>query len=264
MTEIGVQTFTVRRAQRKSILRAYLPLIEMGVRCFEVARIDFNEKNARELLSLCEEHDVRVCSIQVKPKYVFGEMKRIIDFCRTVRCDTVVISMLPWRCILGDEKKFYDFIASLDPICREYADNGITLAYHHHNWEYIRLSSGKTRMEELISGTRLLKFVHDTYWTARSGISPALQIGAFGDRLVGIHLRDLSFRKSGIKVLPRDAALGDGVIDFSAVLDAADKVGCRYFVIEQNTKDPYGEIQKSIKTIKTIDKNREVNNVNAN
>lgn len=250
--KIGVQTFTIRKAQKKSIRMAYLPLIELGIRSFEVARIDFNEKNARELKSLVDTYGIEITSIQVKPKYVFGSADTIIDFCKVTGCKNVVISMLPFKCILGGENEFYRFIDRLDPTYDLYAKNGITLAYHHHNWEYVKLSNGKRRMDELLEKTERIKFVHDTYWTAKSGISPSSQIKAFGERLLGIHLRDLTLNKKGIDVLSCDAAIGDGVIDFTEVISVAEGVGCSYYVIEQKTDDPYGEIKKSFERINDL------------
>lgn len=250
--EFGVQTFTIRKAQKKSIRSAYLPLIRLGIKRFEVARIDFNDKNAKELRSLVDEYGIEICSIQVKPKYVFGDIDNVVRFCDIVGCKNVVISMLPFKCILGGEDKFYDFLSTLDAACDEYAKRGITLAYHHHNWEYVKLKSGKTRMAELLDGTRKLKFVHDTYWTARCGISPAKQIEEFGERLLGIHLRDLTFKSHGIDVISSDAALGDGVVDFASALRAAEAVGCQYYVIEQKTDEPYREIEKSFNYIEKI------------
>lgn len=241
----GVQTFTIRKRQRKSIREAYLPLIKLGIKSFEVARIDFSPENAEELKGLCEEFGIRICSLQVKPKYVFGFSKKIIEFCNTVGCKNVVISMLPFKCILGREKQFYDFVGRLDGFCELYMENGITLAYHHHNWEYVRLSNGKSRMSELLCGTKRLKFVHDTYWTARCGTSAAKQILEFGDRLLGVHLRDMGLKRRGLKVLSSDCAVGDGVIDFGDVISAAESVGCSYYVIEQKTDTPYAEIEKS-------------------
>ena len=244
---VGVQTFTIRKAQKKSIRDAYLPLIRLGIRRFEVARIDFNKANADELKKLVDEYGIEIVSIQVKPKYVFGASDGIIDFCKTVGCERVVISMLPFPCILGKEEKFYEFVGTLDSTYELYEKHGITLAYHHHNWEYITLSSGKTRMAELLSLTKKIKFVHDTYWTAGCGIAPDKQILEFGERLVGIHLRDLTHKKNGIKVLPRNCAIGDGVIDFGKVFRAAKDVGCYYLVIEEKTDTPYEEIEKSYK-----------------
>ena len=241
----GVQTFTIRKAQKNDIEKSYLPLIKMGISQLEVARIDFNEKNADEIWAIMGTHNIRPVSIQVKPKYVFGDPESVIKFCKTTGCKNVVISQLPFSCVLGDEEKFYFFISKLDSQYELYEKEGITLAYHHHNWEYIKLSSGKTRMEELLGTTSKIKFVHDTYWTARCGIDPAKQIGQFGDRLLGIHLRDLGFSKKLIDVVPHDTCVGGGVIDFRSVLSAAKKVGCEYFVIEQNSKDPYSDIEKS-------------------
>ena len=244
---VGVQTFTIRGAQKKSIRDAYLPLIDLGIRQFEVARIDFNRANADELKSLVDEYGIEIVSIQVKPKYVFGDSDGIIEFCKRVGCERVVISMLPFSSILGKEENFYKFVGTLDSAYELYEKQGITLAYHHHNWEYITLSSGKTRMAELLSRTKKIKFVHDTYWTAGCGIAPDKQIAEFGERLLGIHLRDLTHKKKGIKVLARDCAIGDGVIDFKKVFRAAKSVGCSYLVIEEKTDTPYAEIEKSYK-----------------
>lgn len=250
--KFGVQTFTVRKAQKKSIRSAYLPLIDLGITSFEVARIAFTEKNAREIKSLIDEFGIEISAIQVKPKHVFGTPDEIIRFCNITGCKNVVISMLPFKCILGKEQTFYSFVDSLDAQVDLYARSGITLAYHHHNWEYIKLSNGKTRMAELLARTERLKFVHDTYWTARCGISPAVQIREFGTRLLGIHLRDLSFSKHGIDVVSHDAAIGDGVVDFRDVLTAAESVGCSYYVIEQKTDAPYRDIEKSFNALKTV------------
>ena len=249
---IGVQTFTVRRAQKKNIRGAYLPLIDLGIKNFEVARIDFNKKNRDKLCELIREYGIEISSIQVKPKYVFGAVADVVEFCHATNCKNVVISMLPFKCILGGDKEFYEFCDSLDRFYDIYAEQGITLAYHHHNWEYVALSTGRRRMDELLSRTERIRFVHDTYWTARSGISPARQIKEFGDRLLGVHLRDLSFGRRGIDVLPHDTAIGDGVIDFSEVLLALRGTGCTYAVIEQNTKTPYSEIEKSFRCLEKI------------
>ena len=243
--KFGVQTFTIRKQQKKNIEKAYLPLIVCGIREFEVARISFNQKNAQIIKDLVEKYDIRIVSIQVKPKQVFGNVDEIVAFCKTVGCENVVISMLPFSCILGSEKKFYDFVETLDAQYDIYKAHGITLAYHHHNWEYVTLSNGKMRMDELLDKTKKIRFVHDTYWTTKCGIPSHLQVKRFGKRLLGIHMRDMALYKSGLKVLSRDAAVGCGVVNFEKVLKRAEKAGCEYYVIEQKTKHPYEEIQIS-------------------
>ena len=243
--KFGVQTFTIRKQQKKNIEKAYLPLIELGIREFEVARIEFNQDNAKFIRQLIDKYGIRVAAIQVKPKQVFENVEEVVDFCRITGCNTVVISMLPFHCILGPEKYFYKFLYQLDQQYDLYQRYGIELAYHHHDWEYVTLSNGKMRMDELLEKTSKIKFVHDTYWSTKSGIPSDVQIQRFGKRLKGIHLRDLSLYKNGLKVLSKDAAIGEGVIDFIKVFTEANKVGCDYFVIEQKTDFPYEKIKIS-------------------
>ena len=240
-----MQTFTIRKYQKKDMEAAYLPLIKLGIKDYEIARIKFNQKNAHVVKRLIKKYDIHVAAIQVKPKQVFEQVEEIVAFCQITGCKNVVISMLPFECILGSEDKFYGFLERLDGQYDLYAAQGIELAYHHHNWEYVSLSNKKTRMDELIERTERIKFVHDTYWTTKSGFSAEQQIKRFGNRLLGIHLRDLTLYQKGLNVLSRDAAVGDGVIDFVSVLSSAVKVGCRYFVIEQKTNQPYEELVKA-------------------
>ena len=107
-------------------------------------------------------------------------------------------------------------------------------------------------MAELLSKTERIKFVSDTYWTARCGVSPASQLRDFGDRLLGVHLRDLTHTAKGLNVNPINCTVGDGVIDFVAVLRAASDVGAEYLVIEEKTDTPYENIEKSYQNIGKI------------
>ena len=241
----GVQTFTIRKKQKKDLEKAYLPLIEMGILDYEIARIHFDKNTGEAVRALMDKYGIRVCAIQVKPKQVFSDVQSVVDFCKCTGCTNVVLSQLPFSCVLGREEKFYEFVATLDRQFEIYQSHGITLAYHHHNWEYVTLRSGKTRMQQLLGKTQKIQFVHDTYWTTKCGLSSAQQVLEFGDRLMGIHLRDLTLHKKGIDVISSDGAVGSGVVDFAAVLQAAKQTSCRYMVIEQKTKQPYEDIQKS-------------------
>ena len=241
----GLQTFTIRAAQRKNITSALSGAIQLGAAGFELARMDFNEKNAREIKALTEETLVPVFSIQVKPKYVFGDREGVARFCEITGCSRVVISMLPFDCILGEERRFFDFISSLDRETEAYRKMGLTLGYHHHNWEYVSLSTGKRRMDELLERTEKIKIVHDTYWTAKCGIDPAREVERFSGRLLGVHLRDLTLDRKGLSVPSRDCVIGEGVLDFKRIIPAARAAGAEYFVVEQKTKTPERDIKRS-------------------
>ena len=133
---VGIQTFTIRKYQKKNIEKAYLPLIKLGILDYEVARIKFNKKNALIIKSLIEKYNINIVSIQVKPKYVFNHKEEIIEFAKIVNCKNVIISMLPFKCILGKEYKFYDFINTLDNTYDHYQKHDIKHTFHSiHDFE---------------------------------------------------------------------------------------------------------------------------------
>lgn len=88
----------------------------MGVTTLEVARIDFNEENASKIRAITEKYGIRPVSIQVKPKCVFGDLDTIVRFCKITGCKNVVISQLPFDCVLGKEERFYGFLMYMPEI----------------------------------------------------------------------------------------------------------------------------------------------------
>ena len=248
---LGLQTFTVRHEQKRSIKRAYLPLIELGIKSFELARLPFREENGDEISELISEYGIEISAMQVKPKYVYNSPKSVAAFAERVGCKRIIISMMPFNVILGSKCRFYDFVSTLDPLAEKYAEMGLTLGYHHHNWEYIPTSSGRLRMDELLRLTEKIGIVTDTYWTASCGIDPAAQITRLGSRLLGIHLRDLSHSRHLLAVNSCDCAVGQGVIDFASVMRAASEHS-PYLVIEQNSKNPLADIAASYRHLTKI------------
>ena len=99
--KIGVQTFTIRKTQKQNMEKAYRPLIRMGVRDLEIARIDFNRENALEVKRLMDAHGIRVAAIQAKPKDIHWRPEKLAEFCRITGCENIVISMLPFHCIFS-------------------------------------------------------------------------------------------------------------------------------------------------------------------
>ena len=71
-------------------------------------------------------------------------------------------------------------------------------------------------------------------------------------RVSGVHLRDYALYRKFIGRNPANYALGDGVIDFNRIVEAAKKAGATYGAIEQNTKHPYSEIAKSVAHLQKI------------
>ena len=58
--------------------------------------------------------EINGVKINSKEDFYNEHKEDIISFAKTVQCKNIVISMLPFKCILGKENKFYEFINSLN------------------------------------------------------------------------------------------------------------------------------------------------------
>jgi len=242
---IGVQTFTIRKVARKDLRQALLSLLDEGFSAFELAYIPFSKRNALIVSSLQNERPFVVTSLMVKPRILASRPEAIIAFAKAVKAKNLVISRLSFEGIVGNEKDFASFAEEINRLVALYAKEGLTVAYHHHYWEYVNLPSGETKLAFLLHNCPGLKFVNDTFWSARAGKNPAQQIKEFGTRLLGVHLRDILDEKAGLKVKTKDCELGKGFIDFHAVIASAKEAGAEYGVIEQKTATPFKSLETS-------------------
>jgi len=119
-----------------------------------------------------------------------------------------------------DPKKieaFCDTVNQASKVAREY---GLSVGFHNHNGEFEK-DNGKVRFETLM---KLLDpkvfFEVDTYWVLYGGQDPAKWVGRLGKRAPLLHLKDGPGK--GEHKEP-NVALGEGVVDFPAIVKAGGK-----------------------------------------
>lgn len=107
------------------------------------------------------------------------------------------------------------------------AGHGLAFGYHNHFWELQRLDDGRTALETLAE--RLSDAVSlevDVYWAAVGGADVPALLSALGDRVQFLHLKDAPRGDDGAisDDRMRQLPVGDGIIDWPAVLAAAPSV----------------------------------------
>jgi len=95
----------------------------------------------------------------------------------------------------------------------------------------------------------------DVYWTQRGGKNPVTLMKQYADRVKVVHLRDykVSLNKLRADYTVSDCALGDGNLDIKMIIDTAIDTGVLFLAIEQDTKSPFEEIERSLNYVKALD-----------
>lgn len=236
---IGVQTFTVRHEAKKDVFKTFKRLKSIGIDHIELAYVSLNNETAHAII----ENKLNVVSIQATYHRLMHDMESMISFGEKVGCNVFVVSVLPLSSILFGKTALKRFTKKLNQLSKRYEAKGFKLGFHHHDFEFKRIRK-KTKLEWILELTHpTIGIVTDTYWTKKAGYDPLVIIKMINQRLMGVHLRDLHHD------LKHDAALGTGVIDFSSILNHLAQNSC-YQVIEQNSSDPFSDLEQSITYLK--------------
>jgi sugar phosphate isomerase/epimerase len=119
------------------------------------------------------------------------------------------------------------------------------LCYHNHHQEF-RKFDGRTILERIFDGAPHLQGEPDTYWVQYGGSDPVRWCERLAGRLPLIHLKDFVINQENQPVF---CEVGSGNLDFPRIVQAAEKSGCQWFIVEQDTTpgDPVDSLAESFR-----------------
>jgi sugar phosphate isomerase/epimerase len=112
---------------------------------------------------------------------------------------------------------------------------GLQLAYHNHNPEFLPLPEGVNGFELLVKNTdpNLVAFELDVGWVAAGGADPVQVLSRHSGRIQLLHLKDLKTTTSHAPFKMNPSDVGAGVIDWPRLLRAARTAKIDHYFVEQ-------------------------------
>lgn len=226
---IACQLYTVREAAQKDFAAAVGGVAEIGYRAVELAGYG-SLRSAADVRKVLDDHGMAVVASHTNIDAIEKGLPRLLDDSDALGNTTIVLSFLP-EPRRKDADGWRAAAAALDragEVCR---GRGIDLAYHHHHFEFQKFD-GVFGLEILWQNTRPehLKAELDTFWLRYAGIDPVKYITRLGGRTSLVHLKDVQPGPP-----PRFGEIGTGILDFPAILAAAERAGVRWGVVEQDS-----------------------------
>lgn len=142
-----------------------------------------------------------------------------------------------------DPVKAGKLISEIDDFGKKFAREGIRFAYHNHHFEFAK-AGDSLFLERLYSESdRSTLFAEiDVHWVQRGGQSPVDWINRVSGRMPLCHFKDFTV----IDKEPRFCEIGEGNLDWKAIIDACENTGVRWYVIEQDSPMDDYDIFKSM------------------
>lgn len=158
-----------------------------------------------------------------------------------------------------DEFQTRDIAAVFNKAGEALAKVGITFFYHLHGFEFQKWKKGETLADLLIQETdpKNVKFQMDVLWVVFPGQDPVALLEKYPDRWELMHLKDLQRGVATGSLLGKtdvenDVTLGSGQMDWPAILKAAQKIGVKYYFIEDESSRSERQIPNSLEYLSSV------------
>jgi sugar phosphate isomerase/epimerase len=128
---------------------------------------------------------------------------------------------------------------------------GLKLLYHNHDFEFMKDDDGIITIDYLLENCnpKYVNFQMDLYWVTKAGADPIAYFKKYPKRFKIWHVKDMDDQG-------RFAPVGNGSIDFVAILAQKKLSGMKYYLVEQDQTfdglEPLEAIKISHKGLKKI------------
>lgn len=249
--QISVNLYTLRERLKTSaeFAAAIKRLAEIGFKSVQLSGVANDMMSEAEFVRVCSDQGITITATHEPAEKLLQDPQWSIDRLGKLGV-TQTAYPYPQNVDFSNEAAVAKWLARLEEVNGILRAAGITLSYHNHHIEFVKVG-GKTVMERIFTETTLTG-EPDTYWVQMGGGSPLEWVKRFADagRLPLLHLKD-------VRIAPnRDtqfAELGAGVLDFAPIIAAAEAGGCQSFIIEQDStygRDEFESVAESFRYLK--------------
>lgn len=203
----------------------------------------FGPIEPEELMKMCEGEGVQPIGAHIGLSFFREDEKAVLAKCQIWGINYVAI---PWlnRADFKTLAEWKKLFKEMEGYAKRFLKAGVHVQYHNHCFEFEKFGvkkgrGGKTILEMLYESTSVLQGEPDFGWIARGGANPVLWAEKLKGRIDQVHLKDWGIHDDQ----PTFRAVGEGSVDYPAVIKACKKAGTKDFIIEQDscvlTEDPF-------------------------
>jgi sugar phosphate isomerase/epimerase len=244
---IALQMYTLRDAVQADIVGTLRAVAELGYRAVELHTL--GGLSAAELRTELDTLGIQVAGMHIALDRLEQQLDAEIAALKTLGGQYVICPFLaPDR--RGSADAYRALAKSLNQIGRACQEQGMRFAYHNHAFEFDRFGD-VTGFDILFGETdpALVQSELDVYWVAFAGHDPVAQLRQLKGRVPLVHLKDMTAGDS-----PTFAEVGHGILDFPAILAAADEAGAEWLIVEQDVcaRPPLESVGMSLAYLRSI------------
>lgn len=269
--KIGLQLFSVRDKMAEDMEGTLKKVKELGYDYVEFA--GYFDKTAEEIREILDKYGLKCISVHQGLDFYEQKGQAGIDFVKTLGAE---YSAVPWYDANVLKNNFDDTVKLFEKWGKTLKENGLKMLYHNHDFEFDTID-GEHIIDKLYNtlSSDVLNPEFDTCWIKYAGSEPVEYLNNYAGRIDIVHIKDFYAKvmaagpvyalidADGKEMPPQSREergfefrpVGSGIQDVKAILEASEKAGASYVIVEQdgwNDEDSMDCAKKSIDYLKSI------------
>ncbi|MCQ6559799.1 sugar phosphate isomerase/epimerase family protein [Paenibacillus mendelii] len=232
---IGLQLYTLRDETAVDFAGTLRKVAELGYEGVEFA--GYGGLSATEMQELLKETGLKAVGSHVGLDRLRADLQGEIDYLKAIGGRYIIC---PWvseteRDRVEDWEKHIEFWKHVGAEVRK---QGLTFAYHNHDFEFHLQLNGEYVFDAIYSASapEEIQVEMDVCWVQFAGQDPIAYIQKYAGRLPLLHLKDFNKDLNGQMVT---LELGQGVVQLKDVIAAASEANVEWLLVEQdNCQNP--------------------------
>ncbi|MFC7846935.1 sugar phosphate isomerase/epimerase family protein [Arthrobacter sp. NPDC057388] len=259
MATIGVQAMMLKGSVEEiGVFETLRKVSAIGYNAVEIAQIPMTAANVDELDRARQElgMDIAALSAPIElPKGRAGatlrdDFDKIVQQAERLESRMLRIGMLTYSAL-----RSIDHVVAFAQEANRYAerlkDHGIELYYHNHHVEFAK-HDGQYLLDIILENSPAMGIELDVHWVQRGGLDPVQTLRKYAGRTAMVHLKDYrigNLPEEAFDLLDQGdilgyfehfrntvqfAEVGEGNLDFGAIVSESLDGGARYLLVEQD------------------------------
>ncbi len=240
--KLAAQMYTLRdhTGSVEELDEALRRVAEIGYPAVQLSAVGAWDKgliDAAGLREMLDRHGLACCATHRPMARLKRNLAEEIEIHQALGCSYVAVGSIAGD--YGLETQGYRrFLVDIEPTIQALKEAGIRFGFHNHALEFMHQGEARKPRYDVLFEEPDLMLEIDVYWVAVAGHDPAALLRRAAGRIPAVHLKDLEV--VGWEP-PTYAPVGEGNLDWDAILDACRVGETEWLIVEQDTcrRDPF-------------------------
>jgi len=257
--EIGIQMGSLKHMSKQGVPATLARVKELGITELEGGAMRGMPRE--EYKKLLKDYGLKIVATGGSFERLQNKdsLQKVIANAKDLGAKYIVCYWIPHD---GDNFTFADMKKGVDVFNaagKTIAENGMTLCYHPHGYEFRQYNETKsTLFEYMMDNTKpeYVSYQMDVFWIKNPGQDPVALLKKYPTRWKMLHLKDRRIgtpnNLNGRQDVETNVVLGTGDVGIAEIMKTAKKIGIQHYLIEDESSRALEQVPQSIAYLRSL------------